>query len=273
MVDILLVKPNSGLPAGGLSAIEPPFWATMIANDYISQGRRVAILDAEVDDLSVYETVAKITMLRPEEVIIVVMGNNPSVSSTPKMADAQILAKALLRAGLSVALTGLHPMALRERTMLDTGCGVVTWHPRPDSSPAYDLLDLSKYRAHNWHCLDRLEERSPYAVIATSFGCPFTCDYCNIHVLYNAKLVYRPIQLILEDLATVAKQNVRNIKFWDECFTVNKMRVKRLCEAIIGRHWDLNIWAYARPDTVDADMLSLMKQAGINWLAYGLDDK
>ena len=35
--------------------------------------------------------------------------------------------------------------------------------------------------------------------------------------------------------------------------------------------YDLNIWAYARLDTVTTKMLKAMKAAGINWLAYGFE--
>jgi len=33
----------------------------------------------------------------------------------------------------------------------------------------------------------------------------------------------------------------------------------------------LNIWAYARVDTINEKMLKKMKQAGINWLAFGCE--
>ena len=40
---------------------------------------------------------------------------------------------------------------------------------------AWDLLDMTRYRAHNWHCFGNLEARAPYASLQTSLGCPFTC--------------------------------------------------------------------------------------------------
>jgi radical SAM superfamily enzyme YgiQ (UPF0313 family) len=59
----------------------------------------------------------------------------------------------------------------------------------PDDLPmaAWDLLPLDRYRAHNWHCFDHIDQRSPYVIMYTSLGCPFTCTYCNIHALYNDK--------------------------------------------------------------------------------------
>ena len=51
------------------------------------------------------------------------------------------------------------------------------------------------------------------------------------------------------DLLT-GKYGVRNIKFVDEMFVLNRNHVLGICDRIIERGHDLNIWAYARVDTV-----------------------
>lgn len=139
---------------------------------------------------------------------------------------------------------------------------------------AWDLLPMDKYRAHNWHCFGKLSERKPYAVIYTSLGCPFNCTYCNIHTLYNGKpgIRYRSPQKVAEEIDfLVNNYKVKNIKFFDELFILDKKRVEEICNLLIERNYDLNIWAYGRIDTVDKDILRKMKQAGINWLAFGIE--
>jgi radical SAM superfamily enzyme YgiQ (UPF0313 family) len=64
---------------------------------------------------------------------------------------------------------------------------------------------------------------------------------------------------------------MRNIKFMDELFAINEERVIRLCDLIIEKQLDLNIWAYARVNTVSEQMLAKMRRAGIRWLAYGFE--
>jgi len=44
-----------------------------------------------------------------------------------------------------------------------------------------------------------------------------------------------------------------------------------ICDAIIDRGYNLNIWAYARVDTVKEEMLDKLKRAGFNWLAFGIE--
>ena len=139
--------------------------------------------------------------------------------------------------------------------------------------PAWDLLPMGKYRAHNWHCFDHIERRQPYAVLYTSLGCPFNCTFCCINALFGKRVIrYRSLEKVIEELDFIVNQyGVKNIKIMDEMFALNEKRVVSLCDMIIERGYDLNMWAYARVNTVTEKMLSKMKQAGINWVAYGFE--
>ena len=54
-------------------------------------------------------------------------------------------------------------------------------------------------------------------------------------------------------------------------FVLNEQHVTHLCDLIIERNYNLNIWAYARVNTVNERMLYKMKKAGINWVGYGFE--
>ena len=159
--------------------------------------------------------------------------------------------------------------------------GRLVWGPRPRlletldeiPRPAWDLLPMKKYRAHNWHCFGNIENRQPYAVLYTSLGCPFRCSFCCINALFGKHTIrYRGAESVIEELDfLVNTYGVRNIKIIDEMFAMNERRVVELCDRIIERSYDLNMWAYARVNTVTENMLAKMKQAGINWLAYGFE--
>jgi anaerobic magnesium-protoporphyrin IX monomethyl ester cyclase len=45
----------------------------------------------------------------------------------------------------------------------------------------------------------------------------------------------------------------------------------KIVDLLIQKGYDLNIWAYARVDTVEQENLHRMKKAGINWLALGIE--
>ncbi len=146
----------------------------------------------------------------------------------------------------------------------------------PDALPQvpWDLLPMEKYRAHHWHCFDHLDARQPYAAIYTNLGCPYDCSFCSVNTVFG-KPNYRArsAENIVEEIDLLVKQyRVRNIRIVDNVFTIQPALVERLCDLIIRGGYDLNLWAYARVETIkNAALLKKMKKAGVNWLAYGIE--
>ena len=159
--------------------------------------------------------------------------------------------------------------------------GVVCFNPKADNldlnrdipGQAWDLLDMSLYRAHNWHCFDQIEHRQPYASLQTSLGCPYKCSFCCINSPFGgAGIRYWSPETIVDQIdILVSKYSVKNIKIPDEMFVLNEQHVMGICDLIIERGYDLNIWAYARIDTIKDRYLEKLKQAGFNWLALGVE--
>jgi radical SAM superfamily enzyme YgiQ (UPF0313 family) len=93
---------------------------------------------------------------------------------------------------------------------------------------AWDLLPMDKYRAHNWHCFDHIDQRKPYAVIYTSLGCPFNCTYCNIRSMYDGQpgIRFRSPKRVVEEIDfLVQNYKVKNIKILDEIFVLRENHV------------------------------------------------
>jgi len=139
--------------------------------------------------------------------------------------------------------------------------------------PAWDLLPMGKYRAHNWHCFEHLHDRQPYAVIYTSLGCPFRCSFCCINAVFGKPGIrYRSPRLVVQEVDHLVRTyGIKNFKILDEMFALKESHVAKLCDLLIERDYDLNIWAYARVNTVNRRMLRKMRRAGIKWLAYGFE--
>lgn len=139
---------------------------------------------------------------------------------------------------------------------------------------AWDLLPMEKYRAHNWHCFEHINERQPYASIHTSLGCPYHCGFCCINAPFGGSSyrLWEP-ERVGEEIELLRTQyGVRNIKFVDEMFVLNRKHVHGVCDQIITRGLkDLNIWAYARVDTVKDEYLTKLRDAGVRWLALGIE--
>jgi anaerobic magnesium-protoporphyrin IX monomethyl ester cyclase len=87
----------------------------------------------------------------------------------------------------------------------------------------------------------------------------------------NSYRRWSPQSVIAQIDELVNEYGVRNIKFADEIFVLNPRHVVGICDLITERGYDLNIWAYARVDSVREEMVEKLKRAGVNWLAFGIE--
>jgi radical SAM superfamily enzyme YgiQ (UPF0313 family) len=142
--------------------------------------------------------------------------------------------------------------------------------------PAWGMLPMERYMPHNWHVMGEgnpKDAKGRYGVISTSIGCPFLCSFCAVSAQFGARVLrYWDIDRVMCEIDRLVKDyNVKYIKILDECFVLNKSYVEEFCDRLIERGYDLNIWAYARIDTVSPELLGKLYKAGVKWIAYGIE--
>ncbi len=148
----------------------------------------------------------------------------------------------------------------------------------------WNLLPMRRYRAHNWHCFGGVD-RAPYASLYTTLGCPYRCEFCCIQAPFkngekasgmkpevSSYRFWSPAWVLRQIDILVKQYGVKNIKIADEMFVLNNKHVTEICDLLIERGYDLNLWAYARVDTAkDPMLLKKLKQAGFHWLVLGIE--
>lgn len=136
--------------------------------------------------------------------------------------------------------------------------------PNPNDLPipAFDLLPKDKY-------YEPLLSR-PFGLIQTARGCPYRCNFCVKS--YGGLLTELTPERIVEEIGLWQKtHHIKSLRFIDDTFTINRPRVKRICELIIER--DIRIeWAcLSRTDNIDGELLTLMKKAGCRRIYFGIE--
>ena len=190
-----------------------------------------------------------------------------------------------LAAGDTGALSRVPGLGWREHLMprMTTAAPLVTNLDEEVPGMAWDLIDVAKYRAHNWHAFGH-PSRQPYVSLYTTLGCPYKCSFCCIQAPFkggeavagmkettNSYRFWSPTRIVDDLTMLVEKHGVTHVKIADEMFVLNKRHVVGICDVIAERQLGLNIWAYARVDTVKPDMLEALKRGGVNWLALGIE--
>lgn len=107
----------------------------------------------------------------------------------------------------------------------------------------------------------------------SSFGCPFTCSFCAVVPVYNARWKGKSAQGIYKDIKFLKEAYGGNaIEFHDNNFFVSEKRTVEFSRLIEKENmvW----WGEARIDTTDKykdDSLKLMRDAGCKMIFFGAE--
>jgi radical SAM superfamily enzyme YgiQ (UPF0313 family) len=111
----------------------------------------------------------------------------------------------------------------------------------------------------------------PLAVMMTSRGCPYGCTFCDRGVFGNYVRGHSPEYVLDEVEELLDRYGAREIRFFDDTFTINRKRVVSICEMILERRLRFPWTCLTRVNTVDMDLLRLMKEAGCWQVLFGLE--
>ncbi|ETR73640.1 MAG: Radical SAM domain protein [Candidatus Magnetoglobus multicellularis str. Araruama] len=111
----------------------------------------------------------------------------------------------------------------------------------------------------------------PLAHIMTSRGCPSRCNFCDRSVfgeIYRRRSVDN-IMMEIEDV--VKNHNAREIRFFDDTFTLKRERLVKICSEIKKFRPKIPWTCLTKVNCVDLDMLKMMYDAGCWQVLYGLE--
>lgn len=114
-----------------------------------------------------------------------------------------------------------------------------------------------------------------YAVLATSLGCPFSCDYCASNHLYSGFSQKDPEVVYNEIVDIVNIYKIKNIAFYDDALLVNPNEhiIPLLKKIVDDRHLQINFHTpnstHAR--LIDREVAGLLYRSGFKDLRISLE--
>ncbi len=134
--------------------------------------------------------------------------------------------------------------------------------------PARHLLPMGKYQL----TASRIADESYCPTIIVARGCPFGCTYCS-HT-FGRKIRFHSVERVISEINfLIAEYGIHQLNIEADTLTANKKFLKGLCNALIQSDLSKRLqWTCeSRVDTVDFELLELMKEAGCWQISYGVE--
>ena len=108
-------------------------------------------------------------------------------------------------------------------------------------------------------------------LVITSRGCTGRCTFCD-RKCFGTVCRAHSADYVLELVTHLRDRfGIRYLRFLDDNFLLWPRRLRRICEGMIDRGMDFTWSCFGRVDTVDEDILELMKAAGCQEISYGIE--
>ncbi len=132
--------------------------------------------------------------------------------------------------------------------------------------PAWYLYDLDRYQKK----IHGTDFRTIGVISAR--GCPNQCVFCDNAAFSKSILRLRTPKNFVDELEFLnQKYGFEGFNFWDDTLTVSKNHVMGICQEILDRGLDIKWYARARVNTVDEEMINMMKKAGCRRISFGIE--
>jgi radical SAM superfamily enzyme YgiQ (UPF0313 family) len=143
-----------------------------------------------------------------------------------------------------------------------------------NAKPCTSEPNLAMYGQFPWHVYRLIRwptsTRSDFCwPILTSRGCKYACSFC-----YRMREGYwqRPVDAILDEIRWLQEHfGITHFQFADELLMASEKRTAHVCQAILNADlkikWDCN----GRLNHAKPDLLKLMREAGCEYINYGIE--
>ncbi|MDD4941267.1 MAG: radical SAM protein [Candidatus Omnitrophica bacterium] len=133
--------------------------------------------------------------------------------------------------------------------------------------PARDLLP--GLRAY--HPTPASYRRLPVGIVMTSRGCPSRCTFCD-RAIFGSSFRKRSADNVGTELdELVNKYGAKEVRFFDDTFTVDRGHASSICALMRTRFLDIPWTCLTRVTAVTPEMLRELKMSGCWQVLYGLE--
>ncbi len=113
--------------------------------------------------------------------------------------------------------------------------------------------------------------KSPSSSLMTSRGCGRRCTFCFQGTMGRTFRAHSA-EYVMEIITHLYhKYGIRDLRFQDDQFLASKKRTEKVCNMLIEAKLDLSFSCLARIDTINDNVLRLLKRAGCRQINFGIE--
>jgi radical SAM superfamily enzyme YgiQ (UPF0313 family) len=140
--------------------------------------------------------------------------------------------------------------------------------------PAWDLVfeaPLSKeYWKRKSFAFFRVNKK--YMGLFTSRGCPYKCIYCH-DIFAKQFRAHSPERVVSEIEYLLKRFGIKDFEFYDDTFNFDKDRTRRICDLIIEKRLNINLYFPngLRSDRLEKDIVEKLARAGTRVMCFAIE--
>lgn len=226
------------------------------------------------------ETVRLIGMLKASfpDTLIVVGGPHASALPTTVLNESASVDLVVIGEGEETILEIMQSLGTRDFSHINgiafRNGDVISINPERtyikdiDSIPYPDLEYMSpeKYKSsppYGWYGFP--------LIMITSRGCPSKCTFCCKSVYGGSFRAMSPERIVAEIKHWKSNLPIKEIRFYDDDFTISNKRIYALCDLMIKEKINLPWSCTTRVDFLTRELLAKMKEAGLYFISLGVE--
>lgn len=285
------------------ASIWPPLILSYLAAIAEKEGHNVIIIDAEAENLSIPNAVARIKHFNAD--LIGITATTPFFHTAQKTAEA---IKAELP-NLPIVIGGHHVTNVKEEAFYP--CFDYVFIGEAELSWVDFLRKMSKgesvtsvkgilYRQNgeiiftgtaerlenvdslplparhllkpNLYNIGTMEGRKQFTSIYTVWGCPFRCIFCCTGAFIGKKMRKRTPEQVIEEIKhVIATEGTRHFLFLDDTLTMDRNHILSIANLLIKENLNITFEGSTRANLVDEDIIKTLRAAGLTRLSFGLE--
>lgn len=131
--------------------------------------------------------------------------------------------------------------------------------------PPANRQSVAKYRSKYYYIF-----HPDVALVKTSFGCPFTCNFCFCRVITSGGYHQRSVDDVIDELKTLPQKEIYIV---DDDFLVNKNWLQEFCEKLEQQQINKIFLVYGRADFIanNPELIARLRGIGMQTVIVGFE--